>query len=99
MKTDELLVPPGRGVRLADRDPRATLPFEKKKNARGKLESDLVRLEELQDVFAAARSHALLIVLTPKPSMSTDSKRRPMKKSRTIFSGAVRGCCPSAAGS
>ena len=73
MKTDELLVHPGREVRLAGLDPRASLTFEKKSDARDELESDIARLSKLQDVFAAARSHALLIVLQGMDSAGKDS--------------------------
>jgi len=73
MKTDELRVRPGHPVRLADLDPRATLSFEKKPEASEQLESDLDKLAKLQDVFAAARSHALLIVLQGMDSAGKDS--------------------------
>jgi PPK2 family polyphosphate:nucleotide phosphotransferase len=72
MKTDELLVRPGRPIRLVRLDPGATLSFEKKRDARSKLESDIARLTELQEVFAAARSHALLIVLQGMDSAGKD---------------------------
>jgi PPK2 family polyphosphate:nucleotide phosphotransferase len=72
MKTDALLVRPGRPIRLGDLDPRATLSFEKKREARSRLESDIARLTELQGVFAAARSHALLIVLQGMDSAGKD---------------------------
>jgi PPK2 family polyphosphate:nucleotide phosphotransferase len=76
MKTDELLVHPGREVRLADLDPRATLSFEKKSEARAKLARDIERLAELQEVFAAAHSHALLIVLQGMDSAGKDGAIR-----------------------
>jgi PPK2 family polyphosphate:nucleotide phosphotransferase len=72
MKTDVLRVRPGRPVRLADLDPRATPSFEKKSEARDVLESDIKRLSKLQDVFAAARTHALLIVLQGMDSAGKD---------------------------
>jgi PPK2 family polyphosphate:nucleotide phosphotransferase len=73
MKADELRVSPGQTVRLADRDPRATGSIKKKSGARDLLAGDLARLSELQDVFAAARSHALLIVLQGMDSAGKDS--------------------------
>jgi len=73
MKTDELRVSPGHTVRLADCNPRATSLLKKKSDARDLLASDLTRLSELQDVFAAARSHALLIVLQGMDSAGKDS--------------------------
>jgi PPK2 family polyphosphate:nucleotide phosphotransferase len=73
MKTDELRVRPGHPVRLAKLDSRATLSFGKKPEARAQLEDDLKKLAKLQDVFAAARSHALLIVLQGMDSAGKDS--------------------------
>jgi PPK2 family polyphosphate:nucleotide phosphotransferase len=63
MKSDEFLVRPGRKVALAKCDPASTGEFEHKADAHEKLQCDLERLAKLQDVFAAARSCALLIVL------------------------------------
>jgi PPK2 family polyphosphate:nucleotide phosphotransferase len=73
VKIDALRVPPGATVRLAHLDPRASDPLKQKSDAGGLLESDLARLSELQDVFAAARSHALLIVLQGMDSAGKDS--------------------------
>jgi PPK2 family polyphosphate:nucleotide phosphotransferase len=73
MKPDELRVSPGQTVRLADYNPRATSSVKKKSDARQLLASDLARLSELQDVFAATRSHALLIVLQGMDSAGKDS--------------------------
>ncbi len=50
-------------IRLADFDPGSTGKFASKADATSQLARDVERLQELQDVFAAARSHALLIVL------------------------------------
>ena len=72
MKTDELRVRPGRPIRLAELDPRATPSFEKKSEARDVLEHDIERLSKLQDVFAAARTHGLLIVLQGMDSAGKD---------------------------
>jgi PPK2 family polyphosphate:nucleotide phosphotransferase len=63
MKSDEFVVRPGRNVALAKFDPAYTGEFEHKADAHEKLRHDIKRLAKLQDVFAAARSHALLIVL------------------------------------
>jgi PPK2 family polyphosphate:nucleotide phosphotransferase len=73
VKIDALRVTPGSTVRLAHLDPRASDPLKQKSDARELLESDLARLSELQDVFAAARSHALLIVLQGMDSAGKDS--------------------------
>jgi polyphosphate kinase 2 (PPK2 family) len=63
MEREALIVPPGEPLRLADRDPGFTAGFEDKSQAREKLEADIERLRNLQDVFYAARSQALLLVL------------------------------------
>jgi PPK2 family polyphosphate:nucleotide phosphotransferase len=73
MMYDEFRVRPGVPFRLADVDPGATPGFEKKKEARDDLGADIAQLQALQDVFYAARSHALLIVLQGMDSAGKDS--------------------------
>lgn len=63
MDHERLLVEPGRSVRLDDFDPGYTGDFKDKRDAREKLAQDVGRLSELQDIFSAARTHAMLIVL------------------------------------
>jgi PPK2 family polyphosphate:nucleotide phosphotransferase len=63
MSDDALLVPPGRTVRLADYDPASTGRFHDKADAREKLVCDVEHLAALQDVFAAAKTKAMLVVL------------------------------------
>jgi PPK2 family polyphosphate:nucleotide phosphotransferase len=58
----DLLVPPGRKVRLSDFDPAFTADFREKSDARKKLAADLRSLRSLQDVFYADSRYALLIV-------------------------------------
>jgi PPK2 family polyphosphate:nucleotide phosphotransferase len=72
MKVDELRVAPGHPVRLADLDPRDTPGFEKKSDASDVMEKDLKRLTELQEVFAAAHTHALLLVFQGMDSSGKD---------------------------
>jgi PPK2 family polyphosphate:nucleotide phosphotransferase len=72
VKTEKLLVPPGHPVRLSEWNPRDTLSFKQKPDARDKLKSDLARLRDLQAVFAAVRSRALLIVLQGMDSAGKD---------------------------
>jgi PPK2 family polyphosphate:nucleotide phosphotransferase len=72
MNVDELLVRPGHPPRLDQRDPRASAPFGQKSEARQLLKSDLERLAALQDVFYAARTQALLIVLQGMDSAGKD---------------------------
>jgi PPK2 family polyphosphate:nucleotide phosphotransferase len=63
MNRDDLLVRAGTPIRLAGLDPRPPRAFRNKADARGKLKADIERLAQLQDVFSAAQTHALLIVL------------------------------------
>jgi PPK2 family polyphosphate:nucleotide phosphotransferase len=72
VKNHDFLVQPGHAIRLADYDPGDTGTFASKSDAGEKLERDIKRLAELQDVFAAARSHALLIVLQGMDSAGKD---------------------------
>jgi PPK2 family polyphosphate:nucleotide phosphotransferase len=72
MKTEELLIRPGRVVKLADFDSRFTGKFEKRSDADDKLKRDIERLAKLQDVFAAVQSHALLIVMQGMDSAGKD---------------------------
>lgn len=69
---DKLLVRPGHAFHLADVDPRDTGSFEKKSDTHERLKADITRLAELQDVFAAAGSRALLIVLQGMDSSGKD---------------------------
>jgi len=63
MDHERFLVEPGRSIRLDDFDPGYTGDFREKGDARKKLEQDVARLSELQDVFSAARTNAMLVVL------------------------------------
>jgi len=72
MKHDDLIVTSQSKVRLADRDPAATGHFAGKAGAADKLASDIARLADLQDVFAAASSRALLILLQGMDSSGKD---------------------------
>lgn len=72
MKLDALRVVPGRPVRLAALDPAATPAFAEKSDALEEMEADLKRLAALQEVFAAARSHAMLLVFQGMDSAGKD---------------------------
>jgi PPK2 family polyphosphate:nucleotide phosphotransferase len=72
MSDSPFVVGPGHALHLADRDPAGTGAFAKKSDAADKLEHDIARLAELQDVFAASRTHALLIVLQGMDSAGKD---------------------------
>jgi PPK2 family polyphosphate:nucleotide phosphotransferase len=58
----DLLVEPGRIVKLADFDPASTGDFKNKHHAREKLHTDITRLAALQDIFFAQEHYALLII-------------------------------------
>jgi PPK2 family polyphosphate:nucleotide phosphotransferase len=62
MKHDALIVPPGKKIRLKDFDPAHTGKFHSKDEAREKLETDVGRLAEYQDVLYAQDTYALLII-------------------------------------
>ena len=73
MNHEYLLIRPDQGIRLAERDAGFTNEFASKADARDKLQSDIANLAKLQDVFAAARSHALLIIFQGMDSAGKDS--------------------------
>ena len=73
MDHTNFLVPPGQPCRLRDIDPQFTSEFENKSDARHKLESDIERLAALQDVFFAARTYALLVILQGMDAAGKDS--------------------------
>ncbi len=62
MKHDALIVPPGKKIRLKDFDPGYTAKYYSKEEALEKLETDIVRLSEYQNVLYAQDSYALLII-------------------------------------
>lgn len=72
MKHKHLRLRPGSTIRLSEIDPTFTNGFKDKDDAREKLAHDIHRLENLQDKFAASRSHAMLIVLQGMDSSGKD---------------------------
>ena len=58
----DLLVEPGRIVKLADFDPASTGDFKNKDHAQEKLRGDIARLAALQDIFFSQEHYALLII-------------------------------------
>jgi PPK2 family polyphosphate:nucleotide phosphotransferase len=60
---DELLVKPGCDVGLADFDSGSTGTLNTQDHAQAKLQKDIKRLADLQEVFCASGKYALLIVL------------------------------------
>jgi PPK2 family polyphosphate:nucleotide phosphotransferase len=61
--TQQLLVPPGKPVRLADYDPGYTAGHKSKAETKAELKRNGKRLRKLQQVLWAEGKHALLIIL------------------------------------
>ncbi len=73
MKTNRYVVTPGGDARLKDFDPRDTGKFKKKEDVAGKLEQDIRRLTELQDILYAQDRYALLIIVQAMDAAGKDS--------------------------
>jgi PPK2 family polyphosphate:nucleotide phosphotransferase len=73
MKHDELIVPPGKKVRLKDFDPGSTGKFHHKDEVEEKLITDIGRLAEYQDVLYAQNTRALLIIFQALDAAGKDS--------------------------
>ena len=61
MKLEHFVVPPGKKIKLKDFDPGATNMHTEKQDAQQKLEEDVVRPSDLQDVLYAQDIYALLV--------------------------------------
>jgi PPK2 family polyphosphate:nucleotide phosphotransferase len=62
MKHSPFLVSPGKKIKLSQFDPGYHGEFKDKEAAKTRLEEDIERMRELQDVFYASDSHSLLII-------------------------------------
>lgn len=62
MKKSPFLVPPGKKIKLSQFDPGFHGDFKDKDAAQDRLQKDIARMSELQDVFYASDSHSLLII-------------------------------------
>ena len=62
MKSSPFLVPPGKKIKLSDYDPGYHGEFKDKDAAQERLQKDITRMSELQDVFYASDTHSLLII-------------------------------------
>ncbi len=62
MKLKDLVVPPGKKIRLKNYDPGYTGKFKSKKAARKKLEQDVKRLAEYQDILYAQNIYGVLLI-------------------------------------
>src|ERR1700694_3487801 len=72
MKHDALIVQPGKKIRLKDFDPGYTGKYYSKEDALEKLETDIVRLSEYQNVLYAQDSYALLIIFQAMDAAGKD---------------------------
>ncbi len=73
MKTSRYIVPPGKNIRLNGFDTSETGPFKEKEEAAEKLEKDIQRLAELQDILYAQDRYALLIIIQAMDAAGKDS--------------------------
>jgi PPK2 family polyphosphate:nucleotide phosphotransferase len=72
MKICDLRVPPGKKVCLRDYDPDEHGNYKDKEAAAGKLQEDVARMAELQDVFYAANSYSLLLIFQAMDAAGKD---------------------------
>jgi PPK2 family polyphosphate:nucleotide phosphotransferase len=73
MNEKDFLVPPGEKIKLSDYDPGFTGPYKQKEEAQSKLEKDVEKLAQLQDVLYASHQYAVLIVLQGMDTAGKDS--------------------------
>ena len=62
MNTKKFRVEPGQKARLDKRSTKSTDGYKNKSEAKGKLASDIARMQEYQDMFYAADTYSLLII-------------------------------------
>ena len=73
MNHDDFIVPPDKGIALKDFDPEFTGKYDDKKEAAGKLEEDLKKLEESQGILYAQGLYSVLIILQAMDAAGKDS--------------------------
>lgn len=73
MAYKQFRLPPSGKIKISDYDPAATDGFKKKEDAQAKLEADIDRMRELQNVLYASRKAALLIVFQGMDTSGKDS--------------------------
>ncbi len=74
--SSKLIVPPDKKINLEKYDPADTLGYDNDKKTEAKLEKQLKRLDELQDLFYAEKKRALLIVLQGMDAAGKDGTVR-----------------------
>lgn len=72
MTDEKLIVKPGSKIKLKDYDPKYTGKYQKKKEAIKKLEDDILKLEQYQDVLYAQDTYALLILFQAMDAAGKD---------------------------
>jgi PPK2 family polyphosphate:nucleotide phosphotransferase len=72
MNHEPFIVPPGRKIRLKDYDPGYTANYETKEEALVKLQEDVRRLADYQDVLYAQNTRALLIIFQAMDAAGKD---------------------------
>lgn len=72
MKHSPFLVPPGKKIKLSSYDPDFHGKYKDKDAAAARLEKDIQRMSELQDVFYAADSRSLLIIFQAMDAAGKD---------------------------
>jgi PPK2 family polyphosphate:nucleotide phosphotransferase len=72
MNHDTFLVPPGKNIKLKDSEPGFTGKFKSKEEAQEKLQKDIGRLAELQDVLYAQDTYALLLIFQAMDAAGKD---------------------------
>ena len=73
MNHDDFIVPPGKEFTLKGRDPGFTGKYNDKKEATGKLEEDLRKLEEFQGILYAQGLYSVLIIIQAMDAAGKDS--------------------------
>lgn len=72
MNHNPFIVPPGKHIKLKDYDPDFTGKFKSKEEAREKLQSDIGKMAELQDVLYAQDSYSMLLIFQAMDAAGKD---------------------------
>src|SRR3984893_1454899 len=72
MKHNHFLAKPGKSIKLADFDPAYTAKFHSREEATAKLEKDIMRLAEYQDILYAQNTQALLVIFQAMDAAGKD---------------------------
>ena len=72
MKHNHFIVPPGKRVRLKDRDPGSTDQFQSEEEAQPSIKQSLETLAKYQDMLLAQETYALLIIVQAMDGSAKD---------------------------